>query len=217
MGISRHSGSRSPDGYLRWRSYDQNLFAQPAAPLAMTPQQKKQLSYERDRRNTYGENHAASLKGIRQRKRTAARAGRRISHQKLGTIHCIDDAVEDSVSDLTFQPPATWKKSPDEPLGSVLTRYATWELEAALGANAPKFPSLITSFMEALPEAEFTATDRAYVARIFSPEIDGHGRAALKLPLHQAQIALRIARQLLAQHGIEPLARRKAIQSPEST
>lgn len=190
--------------------------AKPTASIAMTPQQKKKLSYERDRRNTYRENHAASLKGIRQRKRTIARAGRRTSHQTLGAIYCIDDAAEDSVSDLSFQPPATWKKSPDEPLGSVLTRRATWDLEAALACSA-KIPSLIPSFLEALPEPEFTAIDRTHIARIFSPEIDGRGRATLKLPLYQAQIALRIARQLLAQYGIEPLARRRATQNPEST
>lgn len=179
----------------------------------MTPQQKKQLSYKRDRRNTYSENHAASLKGIRRRKRTIARVERRISHQQLGTIHCVDDATEDSVSNLTFQPPAKWKKSPDQPLGFVMTRHTTRELEAALTC-ASKIPELVSSIIKALPESDFTDIDRTYMARIVSPEMDVQGPAELKLPLHQAQIALRIARKFLAQHGIEPLARRRAIQSP---
>ena len=40
------------------------------------PQEKKRLSYEKDRRNEYGENTAASRKGIGIRKRSVNRANR---------------------------------------------------------------------------------------------------------------------------------------------
>jgi hypothetical protein len=43
----------------------------------VTPQEKKRLSYERDRRNTYGENDKSSRKNIPRGKRLASRAARR--------------------------------------------------------------------------------------------------------------------------------------------
>jgi hypothetical protein len=54
-----------------------------------SPQEKKALSYERDRRNVYGENTAASRRGVPIRKRSRSRAER----------HLENDALRQSVGD----------------------------------------------------------------------------------------------------------------------
>src|SRR4028119_181715 len=46
-----------------------------------TPQEKKRLSYAKDRRNTYGENDKSSRKNIRRRKRHPNRSNRRTARQ----------------------------------------------------------------------------------------------------------------------------------------
>ena len=48
-----------------------------------TPQEKKRLSYERDRRNAYGENDKGSRKSIPLRKRNVVRAYRKLTKQRL--------------------------------------------------------------------------------------------------------------------------------------
>jgi hypothetical protein len=50
-----------------------------------TPQEKKRLSYENDRRNTYGENSKASRKGIPLAKARANRAERHTQDHVLAT------------------------------------------------------------------------------------------------------------------------------------
>jgi hypothetical protein len=51
--------------------------------MKLTPQEKKRLSYQRDGRNTYGENDKASRKAIPLRKRLRARAVRRKTREQL--------------------------------------------------------------------------------------------------------------------------------------
>jgi hypothetical protein len=48
-----------------------------------SPQEKKALSYAKDRRNGYGENDKSSRKSIRRNKRTPNRADRHREHQVL--------------------------------------------------------------------------------------------------------------------------------------
>ena len=51
-----------------------------------SPQDKKDLSLKRDRRNTYGENTAASRKGIRRGKQRSHMAERRAVSLILGRL-----------------------------------------------------------------------------------------------------------------------------------
>jgi hypothetical protein len=91
-----------------------------------TPQEKKRLSYEKDRRNTYGENSKASRKGIPLAKARANRAERHTQDHVLATavgLANIDGmaAVENSVRATE---PRYWRKVPDTPLGKALDRKA---------------------------------------------------------------------------------------------
>jgi hypothetical protein len=96
-------------------------------PRRGSPQEKKDLSYERDRRNVYGENDKASRKGIPRSKRTAAQAYRKRTKQLIGQLTPGEDSeeVEARVGDLrrTGTGVSTaWRKIPDMPLGEWLRR-----------------------------------------------------------------------------------------------
>jgi hypothetical protein len=88
----------------------------------MTPQQKKRLSYLKDRRNTYGENSKASRKGIPLSKARGIRSERHAQDHKLAqVVRTVDpeqlDALENQVRSTK---PRHWRKSADDPLGEVL-------------------------------------------------------------------------------------------------
>ncbi len=79
-----------------------------------TPQEKKILSYQKDRRNAYGQNDKASRKSIPLRKRLAHRSARRAAKTALSTT-----------SDVSVMPTRSknwkvWKKHPDRPLADHL-------------------------------------------------------------------------------------------------
>lgn len=98
--------------------------AQLRTQIAMTPQQKKRLSYAKDRRNTYGENNKSSRKNIPLSKALDIRSERRAQDSALAkavaatNVHQLD-AVENSVRSTK---PRQWRKWPDKPLGEVLIR-----------------------------------------------------------------------------------------------
>lgn len=88
--------------------------------IQRTPQEKKRLSYEKDRRNSYGESHKSSFKAIHNRKRRANQTFRRKS--KLFTKLLLDEKPDRaagvlSEAKLKFK---SWKKRPDKPLGKYL-------------------------------------------------------------------------------------------------
>ena len=89
------------------------------------PREDKILSYQRDRRNTYGESPHASRKLIRFRKAWVNRAYRRQIHQE-------PDDVGQRADLLRRQP---WRKGADTPLGQVVEwrrgRRANAEVEEA--------------------------------------------------------------------------------------
>jgi hypothetical protein len=89
-----------------------------------TPQEKKRLSYAKDRRNTYGENSKASRKGIPLAKARANRADRHAQDKLLSDA--VGAAGPDDLANAELRvrtvKPREWKKSPDEPLGEVLAR-----------------------------------------------------------------------------------------------
>jgi hypothetical protein len=80
-----------------------------------SPQQKKALSLQKDRRNGYGENDKGSRKTIPAAKARGHRIARHTDKQALGDVAAAVEQVP-----LTLRKPA-WKKSADVPLGEVIT------------------------------------------------------------------------------------------------
>jgi hypothetical protein len=84
-----------------------------------TPQEKKQLSYEKDRRSSYGANDKASRKGVPRRRAKASRSYRKLTKQQLpGRGETVDrlgdvDEVESSIGAVRRN---WWRKWPDRPL-----------------------------------------------------------------------------------------------------
>src|SRR5262245_308699 len=89
-----------------------------------SPQEKKQLSYERDRRNAYGENDKSPRKAIPLRKRIVARTYRHSTKQHLPADagHASVDDLHDAEAKLLAVRRKYWKKHPDMPLGEFLER-----------------------------------------------------------------------------------------------
>lgn len=87
-----------------------------------SPQEKKALSYARDRRNCYGENDKSSRKGIPLRKRRRNRVERRREVVLVGAVGRVDLAVAEQceVELLSEGRPSRWRKWPDLPLGEVV-------------------------------------------------------------------------------------------------
>jgi hypothetical protein len=88
----------------------------------MTPQEKKDLSYSKDRRNTYGENSKASRKSIPSSKALGIRSQRHTEDvllRQASQTSSVDSLV--AIENLILEPnPNRWKKSADQPLGMVL-------------------------------------------------------------------------------------------------
>ena len=88
-----------------------------------TPQQKKELSYRKDRRDAYGENDKGSRKSVRRNKRTPVRSDRRREHQVLAEARGPSDegGAETAESRLSVKRPRRrsqrWRKLPGRPLG----------------------------------------------------------------------------------------------------
>lgn len=89
-----------------------------------TPQEKKRLSLEKDRRNAYGENDKASRKAIPLAKAKVNRANRRGDAVSLtGAIGEPDTTIEAEVEDaVEGRRRKAWRKWPDQRLGKVLDR-----------------------------------------------------------------------------------------------
>jgi hypothetical protein len=88
-----------------------------------TPQEKKALSLQRDRRNTYGQDDKGPRKGIPLRKRSVNRANRRTVQTQLVAALDTDAALAERVEmRVRGKRPKQWTKYPDTPLGEVLDR-----------------------------------------------------------------------------------------------
>ncbi len=87
-----------------------------------TPQEKKRLSYKRDRRNVYGENSKSSRKNIPRSKALDIRRERHATHQAIHSA--VGAPSEDQQVAAELAAPVTkarqWRKQPDEPLGEYL-------------------------------------------------------------------------------------------------
>lgn len=90
----------------------------------LTPQEKKRLSYARDRRNSYDENKKSSRKAIPLRKRIVNRLNRHAAaiplRQPAETVDQLE-AVDNKAKARRRQ---RWQKSPDIPLSEYLRRQA---------------------------------------------------------------------------------------------
>jgi len=87
-----------------------------------TPQEKKRLSLEKDRRNTYGEAPHAARKNVPLRKRLRNRANRHAQEAALPSEPTILDAdqADEIESVLCRKAPQVWEKYPEAPLAEVL-------------------------------------------------------------------------------------------------
>ena len=86
-----------------------------------TPQQKKLLSYLKDRRNAYGENDKASRKAIKRRKTWVNQAYRRTINQVVkSAVVAADPGLESVGENIKNIKRKSWKKYPDIPLGKYL-------------------------------------------------------------------------------------------------
>ena len=106
-----------------------------------TPQEKKELSYEKDRRNVYGANDKATRKIIPFRKAKRNRAYRKKVNDILTKSESeIDlkeiELVENKVKTVKN---GYWKKCPDAPLGKVVKRkLERREEKAGMGKTSRK-------------------------------------------------------------------------------
>jgi hypothetical protein len=90
------------------------------------PQEKKALSYERDRRNTYGEHDKSSRKNIRRNKRIPNRADRHRERQVLAMAagpaapEIAESAEAKLLAKKSMWLTKRWRKSTDAPLALVV-------------------------------------------------------------------------------------------------
>jgi hypothetical protein len=89
-----------------------------------SPQEKKALSYAKDRRNVYGENDKSSRKNIPLRKRLVNKANRHAAQQQLQAAGGVVDLSRAEQVEVRLQNarPKTWRKYPNMPLGMYLDR-----------------------------------------------------------------------------------------------
>jgi hypothetical protein len=97
-----------------------------------SPQDKKQLSLDKDRRNLYGECPTSSRKNIRRGKQRSHRELRRAASQELlglqgSTQHLEADEVEARTkSKIIAAKRSSFKKKPDRPLREAIARKSKW-------------------------------------------------------------------------------------------
>ncbi|MER7133432.1 hypothetical protein [Streptosporangium saharense] len=103
-----------------------------------SPQEKKRLSYAKDRRNDYGENDKSSRRNIRRNKQAPHRANRHHDHQILEAAIGVVDAQtgEDVEARLLVKRRKAWRKVPDAPLGEIV--QGTLRIRISQGIDAPE-------------------------------------------------------------------------------
>jgi len=93
-----------------------------------SPREKKRLSYEHDRRNTYGENQKSSRKNIPRSKQRSHQGERRTVRQPLiaaqGVVadEVADEAQLQALRKVRIKRLKGFRKSPDSPLGEIIER-----------------------------------------------------------------------------------------------
>lgn len=98
-----------------------------------SPQEKKRLSYEHDRRNRYCEHSKSSRRGIRLRKQSVNRSNR---HADRIVLQATDPLTgEPTASVGKVHRPERWSKVPDAPLGDAVIKKL--QRRARLGIATP--------------------------------------------------------------------------------
>lgn len=82
---------------------------------ARTPQEKKALSYQKDCRNTYGENDKSSRKAIRTNKAASIRKERRQLDASA-----VNEVKGIGVAETPRTNKKAWRKSSDTPIGEIV-------------------------------------------------------------------------------------------------
>ncbi|MGI8668496.1 MAG: hypothetical protein ACR2J3_01470 [Aridibacter sp.] len=106
-----------------------------------TPQEKKALSYAKDRRNNYGENDKSSRKNIPLSKSLQKRAYRKNANQILQNVKGETDIEDLEIveNEVKSMKKGNWKKYPDVPLGEIVKQKLEWrEAHAGKGKTALK-------------------------------------------------------------------------------
>ncbi|OPC79806.1 hypothetical protein B4N89_01585 [Embleya scabrispora] len=87
-----------------------------------TPQERKRLSYLKDRRNSYGENDKSSRRNIRRNKAAVHSANRRHEHLVLAAlVGARDTGGAEAIADrLYVKRPKRWSKAADQPLAEAV-------------------------------------------------------------------------------------------------
>jgi hypothetical protein len=105
-----------------------------------SPQEKKRLSYSKDRRNDYGENDKSSRRNIARNKRHQRRAERHRGQQGLSAaLGPVDETVEANVDQgiaARARRGSRWRKFPDTQLGVYVAE--TLAARARKGISAPR-------------------------------------------------------------------------------
>lgn len=91
-------------------------------PRKKTPQQKKRESYEKDRRNTYGERGSHSRNSVARRKRNRRSRERAAARRATEMAIVEPERAEQLEGKHVVKHGGHWRKVPDKPLGEVLER-----------------------------------------------------------------------------------------------
>ena len=97
------------------------------------PQQKKQKSLQKDRRNTYSENDKSSRKNIPKSKAISHQQERKARNQRLEKIdlnmadEMMAEIVNESIVEARIKRLRGFKKCADTPLGEVIQGRKEWQ------------------------------------------------------------------------------------------
>ena len=108
-----------------------------------SPQEKKALSYARDRRNDYGEHDKGSRKSIRRNKRLPNRADRHRRHRVLATatgVTIVDEVIEQVETKLLAKKSMwmtkRWRKYRDAPLADIVEDHLLRRVRLGMADSA---------------------------------------------------------------------------------
>ncbi|MFJ1755903.1 hypothetical protein [Kitasatospora sp. NPDC088134] len=101
-----------------------------------TPQEKKRLSYLKDRRNTYGENDKSSRRNIARSRRANHHAVRGRERLALVRVRASEGQLDDSEVQFARRSTGRWRKAPDTPLAAVVA--ARLERRLTLDIDTPQ-------------------------------------------------------------------------------
>lgn len=102
-----------------------------------SPQEKKRLSYSKDRRNWYGENDKSSRKNIARNKRNRHRSERHRAQQQLSAaLGAVDAGVEAELDERLTRARrgSRWRKCPDAQLGQYVVATLAARVDKGISA-----------------------------------------------------------------------------------